>query len=354
MQFKPVGIQLSSTFMLILAYLFCNAWAKWLPQGGWLNHGPFNIKEHTCIYVMVSSANVSAYATTVLSAQQLLYSDSPSAAGGIFLLIATQLVGYGIAGQLRPYLVYPSNMIWPATLPTLSLLKTFNTDASESKWRTKFFFMVFGGIFVYEFLPIYMFPMLGGISIVCLAKNDSVWVQRLFGGISTNEGMGMFQLCFDWSYLSYFSPMVLPLWVQLNIYFGILILWIIGPLLYYYDVWNAQSFPYLSNHIFQRFDNGTSIIYPQQAVLNPDNSLNQTLFAEIGNPAYSTIFGISYIIINFGVTSTITHVGLYHGKEIWATLRTIRSKIKSQEVDIHMELMQAYDEVLYILILPIF
>jgi hypothetical protein len=189
MIFKPVGIPLTDTFMLILAYVFCTTWARVLPKGGWLNPGPFNVKEHTCIYIMVSSANTSAYGTWILSAQELFYTDTPGAAGSIFLLFATQLVGYGIAGQLRPYLVYPSNMIWPTSLPTVSLLKTFNTERDEAKWRTRFFFIIFASIFVYEFIPQYMFPMIGGISIICLAKNDSAWVQRIFGGLGVNEGM---------------------------------------------------------------------------------------------------------------------------------------------------------------------
>ncbi|KAG2194924.1 hypothetical protein INT47_005600 [Mucor saturninus] len=345
MVFKPVGIALTSTFMLILAYVFCTAWARFLPKGGWLNPGPLNVKEHACIYIMISAANVSAYATYVLSAQQLFYTDSPGAAGGIFLLLGTQLVGYGIAGQLRPYLVYPSNMIWPLSLPVVSLLKTFNTNAEEAKSRTRFFFIVFGGIFIYEFIPQYMFPMLGGVSIVCLAKDNSPWVQRLFGGIAVNEGMGMFQLSFDWNFLSFYTPLTIPLWVQLNVYFGILVLWIMAPLVYYYDVWNAQSFPYLSNSIFKLYDNGTSEIYPQHEVLNSDNSLNHTLLEEVGSPQFSAVFAVNYVLGNFAVTATITHVALFYGKEIWSNFRTLKSKIISGDVDIHMKLMQAYPEV---------
>ncbi|KAI7888024.1 OPT family small oligopeptide transporter [Mucor mucedo] len=346
MFFKPGGIGLSSTFMLIVGYVLCTLWAKYLPQGGWLNPGPFTIKEHTCIYILVASANTSAYGTYILSAQALFYENSPSVAGGIFLLLATQIVGYGIAGQLRPYLVYPANMTWPLSLPTVSLIKTLNTDADEAKWRTRFFFIVFGSIFVYEIIPQYIFPMLGGISIICLAKNNNVWVQRVFGGLTPNEGMGVLSLSFDWSFISEMNPLVVPFWVQLNVIGGLFLFWIITPLAYHYNVWNAQSFPFLSNSIFQRFDNGTSIIYPQTAVLNPDNSLNQTLFEAVGNPSFSISNGLSYIYINLGVTATITHVALYHGKDIWTIFRNLRKKVLGGgEVDIHMKLMQAYPEV---------
>ncbi|KAI8391718.1 OPT family small oligopeptide transporter [Radiomyces spectabilis] len=346
MLFKPVGLPLTNTFMLMVAYVVCHAWARLLPSGGWLNPGPFNVKEHTCIYVLVSSANTSAYATYILSAQELYYNDTPNAAGSIFLLFATQLVGYGIAGQLRPFLVYPANMIWPTSLPTVSLLRTLNSDRAEAKWRTRFFFIVFGCVFIYEFIPQYMFPLLGGISIFCLAKRDSPWFQRLFGGLAVNEGLGILQFSFDWNYLSYFNPLVLPLWVQMNIYGGVLLLWLLAPLLYYYNVWDAQSFPFLSNSIFAlNSTTGESEIYPQHKVLNPDNSLNQTLLEQVGNPRFSTIFAVQYIFINFGVTASITHIALFYGKEIWQSIRLTKASVKNNNDDPHMRLMQAYKEV---------
>ncbi|KAI8635988.1 OPT family small oligopeptide transporter [Parasitella parasitica] len=362
MVFKPVGLPLTDTFMLMIAFVFCTAWAKYLPFGGWLNPGPFNVKEHACIYVIVSAANTSAYATHILAAQNLYYRDNPGPAGSIFLLLATQMVGYGISGQLRSFLVYPTNMIWPTSLPTVSLLRTLNSDKQESRWRTRFFFIVFGCVFVYEFIPQYMMPILGGISIMCLAKNDSVWVQRLFGGLSVNEGLGILQLSFDWNYLSNLNPLVLPLWVQLNIYTGILIMWITAPLVYHFDVWHAQSFPFLSNSIFQLLPNGTSVIYPQHKVLAPDNSLNQTALEEMGRPYFSSWNAIQYILINFAVTASITHIALFYGKDIWKSFKSSLKEFKAtakkangndqdgyvaqqQYTDVHMRMMAVYKEV---------
>ncbi|KAI8048032.1 OPT family small oligopeptide transporter [Gilbertella persicaria] len=347
MSFKPVGIPLTNTFMLIIAYLVCTTWARVLPQGGWLNPGPFNVKEHTCIYVAVSAANASAYATYILSAQQLYYTDTPGAAGQIFLLLGSQMVGYGIAGNLRKFLVYAPNMTWPTTLPVVSLLKTFNADKQESKWRTKFFFIIFSAVFVYEFIPQYMFPMLGGISIVCLARNDSAWVQRLFGGLGTNEGLGIFQFSFDWNLLSNYTPLVIPLWIQLNVYFGVLLLWIIAPICYYYNVWDAQKFPFLSLSLYQLHENGTVNTYPQKDVLNADNSLNETLLEQVGRPHFTMVNALNYVVINFGITATITHVALFYGKEIVAAFRNTKNSFKAQteSEDIHMKLMRAYSEV---------
>ncbi|OBZ86013.1 Oligopeptide transporter 5 [Choanephora cucurbitarum] len=348
MSFKPVGIPLTNTFMLIIAYIVCTAWARLLPHGKWINPGPFNVKEHTCIYVTVSAANASAYATYILSAQQLYYNDSvPSPAGQIFFLLGSQMVGYGIAGNLRKFLVYAPNMTWPTTLPVVSLLKTFNADREGSRWRTKFFFIVFLSAFVYEFIPQYIFPMLGGISIICLARNDSAWVQRLFGGLGTNEGLGIFQFSFDWNLLSNYTPLVIPLWIQLNVYGGVLLLWILAPVMYYYNVWNAQKFPFLSLSLYQLHDNGTVNVYPQSQVLNADYSLNQTLLEQVGRPHFTMVNSLNYVAINFGITATITHVALFYGKEIVAAFRNTKNSFKAsaENDDIHMKLMRAYPEV---------
>ncbi|KAG0172884.1 hypothetical protein DFQ28_009890 [Apophysomyces sp. BC1034] len=347
MMFKPVTVPLSDTFLMIVAYLMCNAWSRFLPSGGWLNPAPFNIKEHTCIFILVSSANASAYGTYILGAQELFYKNSPSAAGGIFLLFATQIVGYGIAGQLRPFLVYPAHVIWPQALPTVSFLKTLNTPSDDSRWRTRFFFIIFGGIFVYEFIPQYMFPLLGGISIFCLAKRDSVWFMNLFGGLNVNEGLGILGISFDWNFLTAQYPLILPLYVQMNVYAGIVILWIMAPLLYYYNVWEAQKFPFLSNALF--YINSTTGLagrYPQAKVLNDDNSLNETKYQEVGPAYYSTVYAVQYIFINMGVTATIAHVALFYGKDIWKGFLEQWRKTKSDtEQDVHMRLMSAYKEV---------
>ncbi|KAG0168439.1 hypothetical protein DFQ28_004832 [Apophysomyces sp. BC1034] len=348
MLFKPVSVPLSNTFMMIVAYLICNAWANFLPKGGWLNPGPFNVKENTCIYVLVSAANTSAYGTFILGAQQLYYAHSPGALGGMLLLFSTQIVGYGIAGQLRPFLVYAPNVVWPQSLPTVSFLRTLNTDIDDSKWRTRFFFVVFGGIFVYEFIPQYMFPLLGGISVFCLGKRDSRWFERIFGGLDLNEGMGVLSLSFDWQFLSAYKPLVLPLYVQLNIFSGILIMWIVAPLAYYYNIWDAQKFPFLSNSIYYvNKTTGNSGIYPQEYVLNSDNSLNRTRFEEVGSPKYPTVAALQYVFINLSVTSAIMHVILYYGKDLGGSIRRqwTKKKADQEKMDVHMRLMLAYKEV---------
>ncbi|PPQ75659.1 hypothetical protein CVT24_010579 [Panaeolus cyanescens] len=75
------------------------------------------------------------------------------------------------------------------------------------KKRVKFFWMVFIGIFIWEWFPEYIapyvLPTLTGISVFCLANRNSPWFTRIFGGAAGNEGLGMFtlSLCLDWNYV---------------------------------------------------------------------------------------------------------------------------------------------------------
>ena len=59
------------------------------------------MKEHASITLMASAASQSALATEALAAQELFYGGYPSKGAGIFIVITSQLIGFGIAGLLR-------------------------------------------------------------------------------------------------------------------------------------------------------------------------------------------------------------------------------------------------------------
>ena len=61
-------------------------------------------------------------------------------------------------------------------------------------------------MFVYEIIPAYIFPLLNGFSIFCLASqhappNVQDVFTNIFGGADSNEGLGLFSLSFDWQYI---------------------------------------------------------------------------------------------------------------------------------------------------------
>jgi hypothetical protein len=56
----------------------------------------------------------------------------------------------------------------------------------------------------------YIFPVLEGVSIFCLARQDSMMFTNLFGGAAANEGLGFRRSFFSFYLLANFSD-ILPL-----------------------------------------------------------------------------------------------------------------------------------------------
>ncbi|KAJ7161721.1 OPT oligopeptide transporter protein-domain-containing protein, partial [Mycena filopes] len=113
------------------------------------------------------------------------YHVQPNAGVGIFTLIGSQLLGYDLGGIMRSFLVYPTYMVLPSLLPTVTV-QLFDALHRGKKIflqrkRVLFFWSVFIGIFVWEWMPEFIAPRtLTGISIFCLAKRDSAWFTRIF------------------------------------------------------------------------------------------------------------------------------------------------------------------------------
>ena len=191
--FKPQVIYVSIVFLTVIAYVLGEAMALILPSRGrvgrFLNPGPFNSKEHAAIVILASASANAAVSTEILAAQRLYYGMDPSPAAAIFLVISSQLIGYGFAGLLRRILVWPTKMLWPINLPVNTLLETLHRDKKETKSRLKLFYIVFAVMFVWEIFPEYVFTVLAGVSIFCLAKQDSLVFTNLFGGAQGNEGI---------------------------------------------------------------------------------------------------------------------------------------------------------------------
>ena len=79
-------------------------------------------------------------------------------------------------------------------------------DTAANHKRMRLFWTAFVVMFIYEIIPSYVFPLLNGFSIFCLAsQHASPSVQdiftNIFGGADGNEGLGLFSLSFDWQYI---------------------------------------------------------------------------------------------------------------------------------------------------------
>ncbi|KAF7964488.1 hypothetical protein HWV62_6985, partial [Athelia sp. TMB] len=309
-----------------------------------MNPGIFNIKEHVAITIMSTTASDSAIAISIFAAQDLYYNVKPNAAVGIFTLIGSQLIGYGLAGMARDFLVYPTWAIYPMNVPTVQLFDAMHRGQGVflQKKRVRFFWGVFIAIFVWEWFPEYIAPTLTGVSIFCLADRKSAWFTRIFGGAAGNEGLGLFALCFDWNYVgsggSAIGSLFTPLATQLSLYGGCLVCIIAFCATYSLNTLNAQNFPFLSQLLF--YPNGTE--YDQLSILNPDFTLNEDKLAVQGLPYYAPTYLLYKVSRTMYIGAAITHFFIWHFKDVLAIVKSVR---KEECQDPHYQKMKVYKEV---------
>lgn len=319
--FKPQTVLVSTMFLATISYVIGIFMEAFIPRWGWfryLNPGPFNKKENVFIVIMASAAANSALGTEVLAVQRLFYNITPNGAASIFLLFSSQLLGYGIGGLMRPILLYPSKMLYPGVLPLVSMFDAFyqegTTRHSEgNKRRLKVFYFVFFAIFLWEILPEWMFPLLTGFSVFCLANQRSTDFTRVFGGSNGNEGLGLLSICFDWQYISGgVNPFAIPLRAQFSNFIGYILCMVVFVAVYYNNIWESKSFPFLSQELF--YANGS--IYDQLLILDDKLEVDPTLLAEQGLPFYAGTWVVNLLTSNVGMAATITHLLLWNRDDL--------------------------------------
>jgi OPT family oligopeptide transporter len=177
-----------------------------------LNPGPFSIKEHVCIAIMVGSGGSFVYSSYVILAQHLFYGQAPSMSFQILFAIGSQTLGFSFAGLLRQFVVWPSSMIWPGVLANCAffnaLHKNYGMHNPGHMTHKCFICIAVVGSFVWYWVPSYLFTGLSMFNWACWIAPKNVVINALFG---INTGLGMSFLTFDWGIISgLVSPLVTP------------------------------------------------------------------------------------------------------------------------------------------------
>lgn len=130
---------------------------RWLGRAEFsLNPGPWNVKEHVLVYIMANVAVSPAYALNVIVVSEINYGIRLSFWYCILTIMATQAVGFGLAGLSRRFLVWPASMVWPQNLVVCTLLNTLHAEDDEDNGgisRFRYFMYVLGGAFFFYFIP---------------------------------------------------------------------------------------------------------------------------------------------------------------------------------------------------------
>ncbi|CAI9086948.1 OLC1v1020890C1 [Oldenlandia corymbosa var. corymbosa] len=307
-----------------------------------MNPGPFNIKEHVLITIFANAGAGTVYATHILSSVKLFYKRELTFIPSFILMLTTQLIGYGWAGIFRKQLVEPGGMWWPSTLVQVSLFRALHVKEKRPRGgvtRTQFFLIALTCAFSYYIIPGFLFPMITAISWVCWIAPKSVLVNQLGSGLN---GIGIGSFALDWSAISAYlgTPLVSPWFATANVIVGfVFIMYVVTPLCYWLNLYNAKNFPLYSMDTFHL--DGSP--YNTNSILGPNFNLDKDAYQKHGRLYMSTFFAIMYGFGFAALPATLVHVLLYNGREIWKETKNAFNE--KRKMDIHTKLMKVYKQV---------
>ncbi|AQK55220.1 Oligopeptide transporter 5 [Zea mays] len=254
-----------------------------------LNPGPFSLKEHCLITIFAGAGCSGVYALNIVAIVKVFYRRQINPYAAMLLAQTTQLLGYGWAGLFRKFLVDSAYMWWPINLVQVTLLR------------------------------------------------DSVTAQQIGSGL---RGLGIGSFGLDWNTVAGFlgNPLVSPAFTVVNVMAGFaLTTYVALPLLYWTDTYNARRFPLISPHVYD--DAGRP--YDTGRVLNRDTfTLNLVGYDAYSRINVSVLFAVNYGIGFASLMSTLSHVALYHGREVWDGLCRKRQHQKTDVDDVHTRIMR--------------
>ncbi|KAL0301051.1 UNVERIFIED_CONTAM: Oligopeptide transporter 1 [Sesamum radiatum] len=286
-----------------------------------LNPGPFNLKEHVLISIFANCGSAGVYAVAIITTVKAFYHRQLHPLAAFMLAQTTQMLGYGWAGIFRRILVDSPYMWWPENMVAVSLFRALHEEDVRPKGglsRLQFFLVVFVSSFAYYLVPAYLFPTISSISVLCLIWKNSIFPQQLGSGV---HGMGIGSFALDWSAVVGFisNPISSPGFAIVNTLVGFfLVMYVMLPLTYFNNVFDAKKFPIFSPHTFDQHGKSYNI----SRVLNHKTfNLDMAGYEGYSKLYLSVFFAFTYGLGFASLSATITHVALHHGK-FWQTTST--------------------------------
>ncbi|KAK9366184.1 OPT oligopeptide transporter protein-domain-containing protein [Lipomyces kononenkoae] len=222
---RQPSISLGSTVIQLFLYP-CGRLLELLPDWGFtirgkrysINPGPWTFKKMLAtimINVAVGGAYVALY-NIIVQKLPMYYGNTWATPRYQFLLIlSTQFLGFGFAGVLRRWVVYPTKALWPTILPSIALSRALlKPDRPENihGWtisRYWFFLVCCTASFLYFWFPNYLFQALSTFNwITWIAPNN--FNLALITGTVLGLGLNPWPT-FDWNVAaSLTAPLVTP------------------------------------------------------------------------------------------------------------------------------------------------
>ena len=320
-----------------------------------LNPGPWNHKEQMLATIFYSVAGGTSYVSYNIHVQKMsIYYDNKWATFGyqVLLILATNFMGFGFAGIMRKFAIYPIKSIWPTILPTLALNKALMQPERKENingWtvsKYNFLFITFGCSFLYFWVPNYLFGALSTFNWMTWIAPTNFKLAAITGSVS---GLGLNPIpTFDWNIISYNNPLEIPFYSTIMQYFGSLIafLCIIG-IYFTNNLWTG----YLPINSASLFTNEGEI-YSVRSIIDSKSLFQQDKYEEIGPPYYSAANLVTYgaffalypfaIVYEFG-TNWKSMLGSL--KSLGKSLKNFRKSTYEGYNDPHTKMMSRYSEV---------
>lgn len=127
------------------------------------------------------------------------------------------------------------------------------------------------------------------------------------------QGLGVGSFGIDWSTISSYlgSPLASPWFATANIAVGfVLIMYVMTPITYFKNIYNAQTFPIYSSNLFT--SNGSR--YDILEIIDSKFHLDRRAYAENGPINMSTFFAMTYGLGFATLSATLVHVLLFNGR----------------------------------------
>ncbi|KAK9236835.1 OPT oligopeptide transporter protein-domain-containing protein [Lipomyces kononenkoae] len=361
--FRQPSLKLRSTSLQLLLYPCGKLLERILPDKGItlfgvrhsLNPGPWNFKEQMLATLMVNvgsgSTNFMSYVMTMKL--KLFFNQSWISFGFIFLLnFSTQFMGFGLAGILRRWVVFPTKAVWPSLLPTLMLNRTLllpETGRAAHGWtitKYKFFFICLGVSFLYFFIPGYVFTGLSTFNwMTWIAPHNKVLA--IVTGSSLGLGFNPWT-SWDWAVINYSNPLATPFFSAFNRYIGMVFAGLLILALYWKNYKWTGYLPINSNATW----NNVGTAFNASKIVNDKLELDLEKYRAYSPPfislGYVVFYGAEFALF----TMSFIYIGLSEWPQVkaaavgfWRSLKDRKRSNYEMEDDPISKMMAKYPEV---------
>ncbi|POR34348.1 Oligopeptide transporter OPT superfamily [Tolypocladium paradoxum] len=328
--FSIYFVQIASNYVGLWLAKVLPAWEIRVPftkRSFNLNPGPFSSKEHVLVTITAASGATASLGYLPISMSELYFGKPISAAVALPFMAAINWTGYSFAAIARNLLIADPQYPWYQSLCYTALFETQRKEREQptrlSRKQMRVFFAVLLGVMLWQFLPEFVFPMLGSLAFLCWVAPQNEVANFIGSGFG---GMGFLNLTLNWSNIR--TGMFLsPWWTQvISFSASVLSCWVLMPAAKWGNlaIWNHAL---MSNRVFQK--NGTA--YPLTKLLTPDMRLNETAFEQYGE----LYVGAQYLWNKFfdyaAYSSALVWMGLFGYSEIKSSITKFLERHRSKK-----------------------